>query len=288
MEIFQILLNGVFLGGLYAILAIGMSLVFGIMRLTNLAHGDLVILSTYLCMTIGAVTGNIIIALIVSIGCMMIFGFLIQNVLVNRVMGTGPTAPLLVTFGVSIILANVLLQVFGANSQTIYNSLSTSNVFTSELISISSLYLLDFVVAVVVIVALNLLMKRTFLGRAIRATSDNPTAAELMGIGTKKMYSIAMVIAMVVAAIAGLLLGMTYVFYPSTGTSYLITAFGVVVIGGMGNLMGTLVGGLVLGIAQLLGGYFFGPTYQLVTGYIVLLVILTIKPNGLLAGAARK
>ena len=288
MELLQLLLNGVFLGGFYAILAIGMSLVFGIMKLTNIAHGDLVILSTYLCMTIASATGNIALALIVSAAIMMVFGFAIQNTLVNRVMDTGPNAPLLVTFGVSIILSNVLLQVFGANSQTIHNPLSTSNIFTSDIISISSLYLLNFIVAVVVIVALNFFMKKTFFGCAIRATSDNPFAAELMGIGTKRMYSYTMIIAMGVASIAGLLLGMSYVFYPFSGTQYLIIAFGVVVIGGMGNLIGTLLGGFVLGIAQLLGGHFFGPTYQIVTGYIVLLVILAIKPEGLLSKAARK
>lgn len=288
MEILQLLLNGILLGGLYAVLAIGMSLVFGIMGLTNLAHGDLVILGTYLCMTLGAATGHIIIGLLLSVVIMVFFGFVMQRGLINQVIGTGSEAPLLVTFGVSIILSNVLLLIFGANSQTIHNTFATTNIFNSELISVSALYLIDFIIAIVVIFALNFIMKRTSFGRAIRATSDNAMAAELMGISTRKMYSYTLMIAMGVATIAGLLLGMTYVFYPSTGTTYLIIAFGVVVIGGMGNLLGTLVGGMVLGLAQLFGGYFFGSGFQLVVGYIVLLVILTIKPNGLLAKAGRK
>lgn len=288
MEILQLLLNGILLGGLYAVLGVGMTLVFGIMGLTNLAHGNFIILGTYLCMAVTAATGNIFIALLIAVVIMAAVGFGVQNGLVNRVMNKDPNAPLLVTFGISIIIANGLLLVFGANSQTIHNTLATSNIFESKVLSLSALYLVDFLVALAVVLILNFVMKRTFFGRAIRATSDDVVAAELMGVSTKKMYTYTMVISMIVSTIAGLLIGMTYVFYPSSGSSYLIIAFGVVIIGGMGNLVGTLIGGVILGIAQLLGGYFFGSSYQMVVGYIVLLIILTIRPNGLFAKAARK
>ena len=139
-----------------------------------------------------------------------------------------------------------------------------------------------------VIAFLHYLLGYTYFGRAIRATAGDGGAAELMGINTKKMYSCAMCLAMVTAAIAGILVGMTFTFYPSTGTQYLIIAFAVVVIGGMGSLVGTLVGGIILGLAQLLGAYFFGVGYQLLSGYLVLLILLTVKPEGLLSTTVRK
>lgn len=289
MEVIQSVINGVLLGGLYAIIALGMSLVFGIMGLTNLAHGDLIIVSTFLTMILALqVTDSLLLALLITILVMMIIGFLLQNFLVNKVLDKGPEPALLITFGVSIFLSNVLLLIFGADARTIPNPLESINVVKTQYFSISATYLLDFMVALAVIFALHYIMKNTYFGRSIRATSDNVTAAELMGVNTKRIYAYAMCLAMIIAAISGILIGMTYVFYPTTGTQYLIIAFGVVVIGGMGSLMGTLVGGIILGLAQLLGAYFFGQSYQLLIGYLVLLIILTIKPEGLLSTATRK
>ncbi|MBP2654145.1 MAG: livH 3 [Firmicutes bacterium] len=269
MEIIQSVLNGILLGGLYS--------------------GDLVIVSTFLCMIIAAqVTGSLLLALVITICFMAVIGFLLQNFLINKVLDKGDEPPLLVTFGVSIFLSNVLLLLFGADARSIQSPITSSNVISSNLVSVSAVYLLNFVVAVLVIGALHYVMKYTYFGRSIRATSNDVTAAELMGVNTKRIYSYTMCLAMASAAIAGLLVGMTFVFYPSTGTQYLIIAFGVVVIGGMGSLLGTLVGGVILGLAQLLGAYFFGAGYQLLAGYIVLLIILTIKPEGLLSTAARK
>ena len=289
MDIIQSLLNGILLGGLYAVIGIGMSLVFGIMGLTNLAHGDLIIVGTFLCMTLAAkFFGSLWAALFVTTGIMMLIGFAMQHFLINRVLDKGAEPALLATFGVSICLANVLLLFFGADARTIHSSFASANIIQTEVFSVSAVYLLDFAAALIVIAALHALLKYTAFGRAIRATSDNVEAAELMGVNTRRMYSYTVCLAMVSTAIAGLLVGMTFVFYPSTGTQYLIIAFAVVVIGGMGSLIGTLVGGIILGLAQLLGAYFFGSGYQLLTGYLVLLVILTLKPEGLLSAAARK
>ena len=154
--------------------------------------------------------------------------------------------------------------------------------------SVSGIYLLNFAVAIIVILGISFLMKRTYFGRSIRATSDDVLAAELMGVNTKRIYAYTMCLAMITATIAGLLVGMTFIFYPSTGTQYLIIAFGVVVIGGMGSLVGTLIGGIILGLAQLLGAYFFGTAYLTISGYVVLLILLTFKPEGLLSKAMRK
>ncbi|MGB9904761.1 MAG: branched-chain amino acid ABC transporter permease [Desulfotomaculales bacterium] len=288
MEIIQSLLNGFLLGGLYAALGIGMSLVFGIMGLTNLAHGDLVILATYLCMALSVhFAGNLWVALLITICFMVGIGFLMQNFLVNKVLDKGAEPPLLITFGVSILLSNVLLLIFGADARAIPNSLKAINLVNTKYFSVSAVYLLDFFAAILIVLALQYIMQHTYLGRSIRATSDDVNAAELMGVNTKRTYVYTMCMAMVISAVVGLLIGMTYVFYPTSGPQYLIIAFGVVVIGGMGSLVGTLVGGIILGLAQLTGSYFFGPGYQMLAGYIVLLIILAIKPEGLLGKALR-
>lgn len=286
----QCIITGILLGGLYSMIGIGMSLVFGIMGLTNLAHGDLMILGTYITLVITRAAGlPLIAATVISVIVMCILGFLIQQFLVNKVMDKGEAPALLVTFGVSIFLANLMLQIFGADNQSIANSLASKNVITTDKLSVSASYLVSFVIAVVIIVALSLMMQKTNFGRAIRATSDDAMAAELMGVNTKLAYAAAMVICMGITAIAGTLVGSTFVFYPSSGTQYLIIAFGVVVIGGMGSLIGTLAGGIVLGLAQLIGGYFFGSGVQMLVAYVVLLVILALRPNGLFnASAVRK
>jgi branched-chain amino acid transport system permease protein len=284
----QSIVNGILMGGLYAIIGLGMSLIFGIMRLTNLAHGDLMIASTYLSMVLALqFSGNILFALGITLVVMSVVGFFIQNFLINRVIDKGMEPPLLVTFGLSIILQNVLLLVFGSGAKSIHTPLSTVNAVTTPWFSVSAVYLINFVVAVTVILVLHFLIRKTYLGRSIRSTSDDPIASELMGVNTKRTYAYTMCLAMVTAAVAGLLVGMTFINYPSTGTQYLIIAFGVVVIGGMGSLAGTLIGGIILGLSQMIGAYLFGPAYQLIAGYVMLLIILTFRPQGLLANAAR-
>lgn len=285
----QCIITGILLGGLYSMIGIGMSLVFGIMKLTNLAHGDLMILGTYITFVMTVQAGLPLIgATVISVIVMCVLGFVIQNFLVNKVMDKGDAPALLVTFGVSIFLANLMLKIFGADNRSIPNTLASKNVITTDVLSISASYLTSFIIAVVIIVALSVVMQKTNFGRSIRATSDDAMAAELMGVNTRLAYAAAMVICMGITAIAGTLVGSTFVFYPSSGTQYLILAFGVVVIGGMGSLIGTLAGGIVLGLAQLLGGHFFGSGVQMLVAYIVLLVILALRPNGLFAAGPRK
>jgi len=280
----QSLLNGILLGGLYAVIGLGMSLIFGIMGLINLAHGDLIIVSTYMSMVIAIqFSGNIFTALLITVLVMIVVGFFCQSVLINRVVDKGAEPPLLITFGLSVILENVLQQIFGADAKSIPTKLAVENVITTPWFSISAIYLIDFVVSILVILSLHFIIMKTYFGRAIRATSGDVVASELVGLNTKRIYAMTMALAMVTASIAGLLVGMTFTYYPTTGTEYLIIAFGVVVIGGMGSLVGTLLGGIILGLAQILGSYFFGMAYQLFFGYVVLLVILTFRPQGLFA-----
>jgi branched-chain amino acid transport system permease protein len=284
----QYLVQGILLGGLYAIIGVGMSMVFGVMKLTNLAHGDLMILSSYLALVYMQIFNSLLLATALTIISMVIVGFLIQNFLVNKVLDKGSEPALLIMFGVSVFLANLLHNIFSADYRGLSNSLANTNVITTEAVKISGIYFLSFVVAIVMIVGLHFVLQKTNFGRSIRATSDNKMAAELMGLDTKKAYSLAMMLSMGVTAVSGVLIGCTYSFNASVGSSYLIVAFGVVVIGGMGSLIGTLLGGIVLGLSQLLGSYFAGSGFQMLIAYVVLLIILATRPNGLLARGARK
>ena len=293
----QSIVTGILLGGLYAVIGIGMSLVFGIMRLTNIAHGDFMIMASYFTLffvleMIGdafrsQLIANVL-ALLITIALMLILSWIIQTFLVNRVIDKGSEPPLLVMFGVSIIIRNAMLLIFGANNKIIPNPLLTTNILNSPNISISGGYLVNFAVGLVVIFALIFIIQKTYFGMSIRATSSNRTGAELLGVNTKRIFSYTLCLAVITASIAGFLVGQTFVFYPSTGPQYLIIAFGVVVIGGMGSLGGTLAGGIILGLAQLLGAYFFGTGWQTITGYVFMLVILTIRPQGIFAKAVRR
>ena len=201
---------------------------------------------------------------------------MLQRVLINRVMLRGAEPALLVTFGLSIILKDAMLLLFTADAQKIGVSYATASLNLGG-ISISVLNLVVFAISLITILVLTLFLRKTYMGRAIRATSDDTVAASLMGVSVKKTYGVAMGIAMATAAIAGLCVGMRWTFYPSSGGEYLLIAFGVVVIGGMGSIPGTLVAGLVFGLAQVIGG----ANYGMFISYIVLLVMLAVRPQGL-------
>jgi branched-chain amino acid transport system permease protein len=278
------IMNGLLLGGLYGIVGIGMSMIFGIVRVVNLAHGDLVILGSYLSLvTLSIFNVSPLLTLILVIPAMFLIGFFIQYYLVNRVLGQGMNPPLLVAFGLSIILQNLLLLVFTPDARALLTSISIATLPIGNFINIPVVYLVDFIGSLLTILLLSRFFNRTYLGKAIRAASDDEGAAQLMGINTKKIYAWAMAIAGGTAAIAGVLVGMTFTFYPHTGPDYLIIAFGVVIIGGLGSLIGTFMGGLILGLAQILGAHFLGPGFQLLSGYLILLIVLAFKPTGLFA-----
>ena len=277
----QPILNGILLGGLYAVIAIGMSTIFGIVKLVNLAHGDLMILSGYLSLVLITWLGvSPIVTLFLVVPIMFFVGFFVQGFLLNRVLGKGMEPPLLVAFGLSIIVQNFLLLVFTPDARSLMTDLAVMTIPVGG-VNIPVLYLVDFLLGVVVIFAVYLFFRNTYMGRAIRAASDDEIGARIMGVNTKRIYAYAMGIAMMTAAVAGVLVGMTFTFYPHTGPQYLIIAFGVVIIGGLGSMKGCLVGGLILALAQLIGAHFTGPGYQLLFGYAVLLVVLGMRPQGL-------
>ena len=274
----QYLINGILLGGIYALLGVGMTMMFGIVKLTNLAHGEFIIMgafgSTMLAQWLGI---DPILTLIITVPLMFIIGVVLQTVLINRVMLQGSEPALLVTFGLSIILQDALLLLFTADAQRANVAYNTKTIPLGANLYISVLDLIVFAISLITILILTIFLRKTYMGRAIRATSDDTTAATLMGVSVKKTYAIAMGIAMATAAVAGLGVGMRWTFYPSSGGSYLLIAFGVVVIGGMGSIPGTLVAGLVFGLAQVIGGAQYGTLIS----YILLIIMLAVRPQGL-------
>lgn len=274
----QVIVNGVLLGGIYALLGVGMTMIFGIVKLTNLAHGEFVIIGAYASTLLAGLLGvDPLLTLIITIPLMFILGMILQSGLINRVMLKGAEPALLVTFGLSIILQDLLLLLFTTDAQHATAPYSTKTIRLPGNVSISVLDIIIFALSIAAILILTLFLRKTYLGKSIRATSDDTQAAALMGVNVKRTYGIAMGIAMATAAIAGLCVAIKWTFYPSSGGSYLLIAFGVVVIGGMGSIPGTLVAGLVFGLAQVIGG----ANYGMLVSYIILIIMLAVRPQGL-------
>lgn len=281
MEWVNAIVQGTLLGGLYALFAAGLSLIFGVMRLVNIAHGDLIVLAAYLGLTTTIVLGvHPLLALLVVVPAMGVIGYVLQRGILNQTLGKDILPPLLVTFGLSVIIQNSLLETYSADPQKMdAGVLETASVSVAGL-SLGILPLLTFAIAVAVIASLQWTFYHTALGRAFRAVSDNQDIAQLMGLNRRHVFGLAMGLALMVTAIAGILLGIRTSFDPSIGGGRLIFAFEAVIIGGLGNLWGTLAGGIILGVAQTIGAK-IDPGWQLLAGHIAFLVILAIRPNGL-------
>jgi branched-chain amino acid transport system permease protein len=276
----QIIVQGGLLGGLYALFAIGLSLSFGIMRLVNIAHGDLIVLSAYIGLMVINLTGvHPVATLIVVVPVMFVLGYVLQRALLNQTLTGGLLPPLLVTFGISVIIENVLLQGFGADNRRLQAGAIETSSFEIGGLAVGVYPLIVFATAVVCIAGLQLLFYRTALGRAFRATSDDAETAELMGIDNRHLYALGLGIAMVFTALAGILMAIRTNFDPAAGPIRLIFAFEAVIIGGLGSLWGTLLGGMVLGIAQAIGAA-LSPTWQILAGHIAFLIILLVRPSG--------
>ncbi len=250
------LLEGVLLGGVYALFAVGLSLIFGIMRLVNLAHGDIIVLAAYLILTAMTVAGvSLGVATVLTVIAMFAVGFALQRLVLERVLGDDILPPLLVTFGLSIVLQNGLLLIFGADSRRLQaGAFESASIPLAPGLSVGLAPLIALITAIVVVALLQLLFYRTSLGRAFRATADSPEIAQLMGIDQRNIYAFAVGLSLAVSAIAAVTFGIRSNFDPSIGPARLLYAFEAVIIGGLGSLWGTLAGGIVLGLAQTIGG----------------------------------
>ena len=283
MTLLNAIVQGIFLGAFYAVLACGLSIMFGVMRIINLAHGDLAVLGAYLTFVIVDRTGaSAFVAFAIAFPAMLVLGYLLQVTVLGRSLKAGLLTPLLATFGLSIVIQNLLLIAFSPDVRSLGGSAgaftTASWQVTSEL-SISALGVLVLVVAVIVFGALQLFLSYTPMGWAMRATAEDPEAAELVGIDSKAVYARATAIAVAIASVGGLFLAIRSVFEPTSGPTQLIFAFEAVVIGGMGSLWGTLVGGIALGLAQTLGAQLH-PQFSVLAGHLLFLAVLIARFGG--------
>jgi branched-chain amino acid transport system permease protein len=276
------IVQGVLLGGLYALFAAGLSLIFGVMRLVNIAHGDFIVLAAYLGLTVATTVGlHPLAALVIVIPVMGLIGYALQRGVLNHTLGDDILPPLLVTFGLSVILQNGLLEIYSADPQKMNaGALETASMNLGGNLNIGWLPLLMFAVSVATIAGLQWLFYRSALGRAFRATSDNQDIAQLMGLNKAHVFGLAMALSLAVVGIAGLFLGIRTSFDPSIGPGRLIFGFEAVIIGGLGNLWGTLVGGIILGVSQNIGAQ-LNPGWQLLAGHLAFLLVLAVRPRGL-------
>jgi branched-chain amino acid transport system permease protein len=272
----------VLIGGLYAMFAAGLALIFGVMRLVNIAHGDLIVLAAYIAlMTTDTLGINPLLALVIVVPAMALIGYVLQRGILNRTLGDDVLPPLLVTFGLSVMIQNALLEAFTADSRRLNaGGIEVASFQVAEGIWIGVLPLTQFVVAVAVIAGLQLLFYRTAMGRAFRATSDDQPVAQLMGLDNRHVFGLAMALSLAIVAIAGVFLAIRTNFDPSIGPARLIFGFEAVIIGGLGSMWGTLIGGIVLGVAQAIGAQ-INPGWQLLAGHLAFLLILAIRPEGL-------
>ncbi len=277
------IIQGILAGGEYALFACGLSLMFGVMKVVNLAHGDLAIIGAYVAIGVIAVTHMPFLwSIPVMIVLMAVFGYVLQRSLIQTALSRGELATLIVTFGMSIVIENGLQQFFTANSRGIgAGSPIESSSFSLGSIQIGWLPVYIFLLAVVVLLALQYFMSQSKYGRLIRAVADDREAALLSGVNARHVFGIAAAIAFGTVGLAGVAYGMSGQFSPTDGTgSILLWAFASVVIGGIGSLWGTLVGGIVLGVAQEIGAQ-INISYEALAGYIIFLAVLVLRPQGL-------
>jgi branched-chain amino acid transport system permease protein len=280
-------IQGILLGGVFALFATGLSLAFGVMRFVNLAHGDLAILAAYLGVsTSDALDVNPFVTLLIVVPVMAALGYGLQRVAFNYTIGADPLPSILVTFGLGVVIQNLLLERYSADSQGLdAGSIETSSIELTDDIAIGWFPLISLLVAIAVLGGLGLFIARTRVGRAFRATSDDPDTSRLMGINDRNIYGVVMAISFATVAVAGVFLGIRQTFGPADGPALLLIGFEVVVIGGLGSLWGTLVGGVIIGVAQTVGNqidveydFLSGP----LLGNLIFLVVLVVRPTGLL------
>jgi branched-chain amino acid transport system permease protein len=289
MEYVNAIIQGILLGGLYALFGCGLSLMFGVMRIANLAHGDLAVLAAYMIsVLVSALAISSYVALLIVLPLAAVVGWLLQRFILDRSLKSGELAPLLVTFGLAIVIQSMLLEIFSANTKSLSaGSLGTASWKIGTQISIPVFTLMVFVVAILVISGLQLFLSRARTGRAMRATADDADTAGLVGIDARAIYAKATAIAVATAALAGTFFAMRSTFEPSSGPTQLIFAFEVVVIGGLGSLWGTLIGGIVLGVTQTVAGQ-IDPSYSILAGHFMFLLILAFRPQGIISTQAAR
>jgi len=285
-ELATALVTGVLLGGLFAITALGLSLVFGVMRLINLVHGELLVLGAYLALELTKHAGmDTLVTIVVVAPALFVLAAPLYRTLLEPIVQKGPEPALLTTFGLAVIAQNLYILLFSGDTQSLPGSYTTSSVHVVGL-TIPTMYVISFALAVVICGATHVLLQRTGLGREIRASSEDPQAAAALGVDVRRVHTFVYALAAACAAVGGVLVGATFDFTPTTGLTYLLTGFVVVVLGGLGSVKGTLLGAIMLGVVESVGASIFGDGYRDFIGFVAFLIILSVRPQGLFGRAA--
>jgi branched-chain amino acid transport system permease protein len=277
--------SGFLLGGILALTALGLSIVLGVMRLVNLAHGELLVGGAYAGLFLLQLTGIDPLLGLVLVGAFIaLLSVPVYRFLLAPLAGTGAEAPMMTTFGISIILQNVFILVFSADTRSIERNYATA-ALTIGPVTVAWIYLIGFLISVVVIMLVHLLVSRTGFGRDLRASATDAGAAAAIGVDVRRVHLLTFALGAACAAIGGTLIGITFSFTPTIGAGYLLTDFAIVVLGGLGNIFGTLVGGVTLGVLESFGAVVLGDGYRELIGLLVFLIALALRPQGLLAGS---
>lgn len=280
------IVNGLLLGGLYALVALGLSLVFGVLKLINLAHGELIIGAAYVAVLASRLLGlDAVQSLPVVVVVMVIVGYLVQRLVLTDLLLRGAEGALVATFGISLIAQAVMTEGFSADTRSLQASFSTSG-FHLGGVQIRTAYVVGFVASAVLCALTHLVISRTRVGAIVRAAAADPTTAGLMGYDIRRVYALTFAAAAGIAAVSGVLLGATYGFTPTGGVGYLLVGIAVVVIGGVGNVAGTFVAGVALGVVQAVAAAALGGGYRDLVVYLLFFIVLVVRPTGLFGKAA--
>lgn len=280
-------IQGTLLGGLYALFAMGLAVIYGVMKQINIAHGDFIVLGAYVALGIVAATGlHPFLVIPLAMIVFGVFGYALQRSVLNRTIGGDILPPLVVTYGLSIVIENVLQQTQSADPKSIkLGGLDTASISLGGGLAVGVFPLVMLGTAIVVAIVLEIVFNRTRLGMAFRAVSDDREIASIMGVRDERLFGYATAISFAVIAIAGVFMGIKFTFTPTLGPNFLLYAFEAVVIGGMGSFWGTLAGGVILGIAQTIG-FALNPGWGILAGHLVFLAVLLVRPTGLFARTA--
>ena len=278
----QSLISGILIGGVYALIGIGLTIIFGVMRVINFAHGDIMMVGMYLTYILFTVAGiDPFVSIVITIPLMFLFGALLQKVFINRIIGTLPQNQILLTIGLGLIMSNTMMLIFTSDYKIISTSYSSSSVSLAG-ISISEPLFISFIITVVITAVLYWFLMKTDTGQAIRATAQDREAAQLMGINVKRMSIIAFGLGAALAGTAGALISPTYYIFPQVGGVFTLKAFVITVLGGMGSVVGATLGGILIGITESMSAVYISSGWKDVVVFVLFLLVLLFKPSGLM------
>lgn len=285
LDFVQLLINGILLGGIYALVSIGLTMIWGVMQIVNFAHGEYLMLGMYATFWLFQLYGiDPYLSLLIVTPLLFLIGVLTQRVVIDPILNAPHVAQIFATVGLSIVLQNLALFVWKADYRTVRIADSITNLKFQGLI-VSFPRLMAFAVTLAMVIALFLFLKRTHLGKALRATADNKRAAHLMGINVGHLYYLALGIGTACVGIAGGILMPMYAVFPTVGGYFVLIAFVVVVLGGMGSMTGAFIGGLIIGVVEAFSGFYLAPALKEVVYFLVFILILAFRPSGLLGKA---